>query len=202
MVGVLYLIDMRNLIQKIILEYTEEVKESKRYTNYDMNDESFARVFQFFMAELKLNTGFSRAKMLHSFGRTIRNWTDKPPKIISKRVLDHFIVNYPDLNPFKANYRPRNRYGINVIVEHTTPVNEFIFKLSKTENLEEIKRVMGEYTGISIITFEEDQCLSERGFSRSRPQGWEHAYNQCNIEVMDEQEYNRYRNELFNPVTD
>lgn len=189
---------MRKLIKKVIREHTKEIGEAKRFSKYEMNEESFARVFFLFLTELKQNEGFSHSKMKKSFELTIRMWTEKPPKLISKKVLDHFIENYPNINPYKANYRPRNKYGIDTIFEHTTPVNNFVKQLLESETLEEVKSAMNNYTGLSIITLEEDRCLFNSGLSRNRPQGWRQAYESCNIEIMDENEFNNYKLQKLN----
>ena len=191
---------MKDLIRKVILEYTEEVKEGKRYTDFQMNDDSFARLFYFFLTELKENTGFSRAKMYKGFERSIRHWSEKPPELISKRVIDYFIDNHPNKNPFKSNFRPRDKYGIPVIFEHTTPVKVFITKLFETQTIEDVRRAMDEFSGLSIITVEEDKCLFSKGFSRSRPQGWRQSYRECDIEIMTEDEFNRYKSEKLNSL--
>ncbi len=193
---------MRDLIKRIVRESTREMKEARRYPTYEMNEDSFARVFEFFLNELKNNTGFSHAKMRKSLILTIRMWTEKPPQLISKTVLDYFIENHPNINPFKVTFRPRGKFGIDVIFEHTTPVNLFVINLFKSKNIEDIKRVMGEYSGMSIITREEDLCLHSKGFSKNRPQGWEQAYAECDIEVMTEDEFNMYKNEKQSQIGD
>ena len=186
---------MKELIKKVLRENTSELIESKRFTSYEMNDESFARVFEFFLNELKNNTGFSKSKMRRALTLTIRKWTEKPPQIISKIVLDYFILNHPNVNPYDARFRPRNRWGIDVIFEHPTPVNLFVTDLFKSKDINDIRRVMNEYSGMSIITKDEDTCLHSRGFSRERPQGWKQAYDECGIEIMTEDEFNIYKNQ-------
>ena len=183
---------------QVVKKYVKNIKEEKRYVNYDMNDESFARLFQFFLIELKNNTGFSKSKMRRALTLTIRKWTEKPPQMISKTVLDHFILNYPNVNPYDARFRPRNRWGIDVIFEHTTPVNLFVTDLFKSKDINDIRRVMNEYSGMSIITKDEDVCLHNRGFSRVRPQGWRQSYTECSIDVMDENQFNIYKQEKLN----
>lgn len=187
---------MRNYIRKVLQEQVKEISEARRYTNYDINDESFAKLFQFFLTELPNNTGFSRAKMRRAFALTIRKWTEKPPQIISKKVIDHFISNYPNLNPFKVGYRPRGKFGIDVIFEHTTPINIFVTQLFNSKSLEEIRELMKNYTGMCIVTSEEDECLNTKGFSRTRPQGWQQAYTACDIQVMTEDEYKVYKTQI------
>ena len=193
---------MKQLIRHILREHRSEMIEAKRFANYDMNEESFARLFHFFLTELKQNVGFSHSKMKKSFELTIRMWTEKPPKIISKKVLDHFIENYQNINPFTAKYRPRNKYGIDLIFEHTTPVNNFVKKLLESESLDDVKNVMSEYSGMAIITLDEDRCLFRSGLSRQRPQGWEQAYASCGLEVINENEYNVYKQQKLNSTED
>ena len=193
---------MRELIRNILHQHTKPLKEAKRFVTYEMNDDSFARVFFLFLNELKENQGFSHSKMKKAFELSLRMWTEKPPKIISKKVLDHFIENYPNINPFTAKYRPRNKYGIDLIFEHTTPVNNFVKKLLKSESLEDVKTAMREYSGMAIITLDEDRCLFKSGLSRQRPQGWEHAYTSCGIEIMDENQFNTYKQQKLNSTED
>jgi len=190
---------MRELIRHILREHTQKLTEAKRFVTYEMNDDSFARVFHLFLNELKVNEGFSHSKMKYAFNRTIRMWTLKPPEIISKNVLDYFIINHPNINPFKVNHRPRNKYGIDLIFEHTTPISTLLKQLEQSETLEQVKSAMNNYSGLCIISKEEDKCLERGGYSRKRPQGWRQAYDSCGIEVMDENQYNTYKQEKLNP---
>jgi hypothetical protein len=194
--------EMKDLIRHILREHTREIKEQSKFKNYDINDESFANLFNYFLIELKNNVGYSHSKMKKGFMLTVRAWSGKPPKIISKKVLDHFIENHPNVNPFKANHRPRNKYGIDVIFEHTTPVNNFMKQLISSKNLEEIKNVMRNYSGLCIISLDEDRCLFTSGLSRQRPEGWEQAYASCGIEVMTEAEYDVYKTQKLNSTED
>lgn len=189
---------MKDLIIQVVKKHVKNIKEARKYVNYDMNDESFARLFQFFLTELKNNTGFSRDKMRKSLILTIRMWTEKPPQIISKKVLDHFIENYPNTNPFKVTFRPRTKFGIPVIFEHTTPVNIFVTKLFDSKNIDDIRKTMNEYSGMCVITSDEDKCLHSKGFSKTRPQGWQQAYTECGIDVMNENQFNIYKQEKLN----
>ena len=87
-------------------------------------------------------------------------------------------------------------------MEHTTPVNIFINELLKCESLENVVRVMNEYTGVCLITREEDDFLNRSGFMSKRPDGWKVAYDACGIEVMDESEYNLYKTQKLNSTED
>ena len=193
---------MKDLIRDILREHTTEVMEQGRFKNFDVNDESFAKMFNYFLTELKNNVGFSHSRMKKAFTLAIREWSRRPPKIASKKVIDHFIENYPNVNPFKVNHRPRNKYGIDVIFEHTTPVNNFVKQLISSKNIDEIKNAMTNYTGMCIISLDEDRCLFRSGLSRQRPQGWEHAYASCGIEIIEESQYNNYKQQKLNSTED
>jgi hypothetical protein len=193
---------MKDLIRHILREHTSEIGEQGRFKNFEVNDDSFANIFNYFLTELKNNVGFSHSRMKKAFTLAIREWSRRPPKIASKKVIDHFIENHPNVNPFKINHRPRNKYGIDVIFEHTTPVNNFVKQLLSSKNIDEIKTAMRNYTGMCIISLEEDRCLFRSGLSRQRPQGWEHAYASCGIEIIDESDYETYKQQKLNSTED
>ena len=72
----------------------------------------------------------------------------------------------------------------------------------ESESLDDVKNVMSEYSGMAIITLDEDRCLFRSGLSRQRPQGWEQAYASCGIEVINENEYNVYKQQKLNSKED
>ena len=200
---------MKQLIRHILREHTREIGEARKpkYSNYDVNDESFARTFFHYIQELPNNEGYSYNRVKKSLDYAIRLWTDKPHKIISKKVTEYFIENYPKANPFSVRWDHRKKYGVIggkslLVLEHTTPVNIFINELLKCKSLENVVRVMNEYTGVCLITREEDDCLNRSGFMSKRPDGWKVAYDACGIEVMDESEYNLYKTQKLNSTED
>jgi hypothetical protein len=175
----------------------QQIRESNG--SFDSIDESFARIFLFFINELTINSDNPESrKIRRAFVKTIRRWTQKPVQLVSKKIIDHFIENHPKLNPFKVGFRPRNKYGIPVIFEHPIPIAMFATDIAKSKTVEEIRSVMENYVGMSIVTLDEDTCLNSSGFSRSRPQGWKFAYDSCGIEVMTEQEYEDYKKTKLN----
>lgn len=151
---------------------------------------TYAELFLYFLTQLNGKSGDSHKVIKKSFTRAVRDWSDTKPQVISKRVAEHFKVNHPTINPFTVNHRPRNKYGINLILEHTTPVNTIINNLMSVElTLDEVKRVMSTYTGMAIITNDEDDSLRRMGYITNRPNGWVNTYNECGIEVITEDEY-------------
>jgi hypothetical protein len=201
--------EMKDLIRHILREHVGEIKEVRKpkYSNYDTNDDSFANVFFLMITELKNNEGFSLSRMKKAFQYAIREWTKKSHKIISKKVAEHFIKNFPDVNPFSIVWGQRKKYGVVngksfLLFEHTTPVSVFLTSLSKVKTLEDVKNSMKEYSGICVITRDEDDCLNRSGFTSKRPDGWVQSYNACGIEVMNESEYDVYKQEILNSTED
>ena len=78
----------------------------------------------------------------------------------------------------------------------------FIKELLKCKSLDDVVRVMNEYTGVCLITREEDDCLNSKGLTSKRPDGWVIAYNSCGIEVMDESQFNTYKQQKLNSTED
>jgi hypothetical protein len=200
---------MKELIRHILREHTRDIGEARKpkYSNYDVNDESFARTFFHYINELPNNKDYSYNRVKKSLDYAIRLWTDKPHKIISKSVAEYFIENYPNANPFSVRWDHRKKYGVLggkslLVLEHTTPVNIFIKELLKCKSLDDVVRVMNEYTGVCLITREEDDCLNSKGLTSKRPDGWVIAYNSCGIEVMDESQFNTYKQQKLNSTED
>ena len=160
-----------------------------KYDNYDVNDESFARDFFHLLRELPKNKGYSYNRKLKLLNFAIRIWTDKPYKIISKKVEEHFSKNYPNIDPFSIRWDNRKKYGVVgnksiLVLEHTTPVNIFIKDLLKCKSLQEVITSMNEYTGVCLITRDEDDLLNLKGYRSKRPNGWEQSYKECGIKII------------------
>lgn len=156
----------------------------------EIRNNTYAEMFLYFLTELKNKKGDSYKIMKKAFTRAVRDWSDNKPQFISKVVADHFKINHPTINPFVVNHRPRNKYGLDIILEHTTPVNNIVKSLmSVNPSVDEVKRVMSTHTGMAIITCDEDDQLKKMGYTTNRPNGWMNTYNECNIEVIKEEEY-------------
>jgi hypothetical protein len=74
--------------------------------------------------------------------------------------------------------------------------------LANSKTLEEVKQAMKEYSGVCLLTREEDDCLNTKGYRQKRPQGWKLAYESCNIQVMDESQFNDYKQQKLNSTED
>ncbi len=200
---------MKELIRHILREHVGEIEEVRKpkYSNYDTNDESFAKVMFNYLSELKNNEGYSLNRMKYALQYTIRVWSDKPHKIISKKIADLFIENFPQENPFQVRWNKRKKYGVvngksYIVFEHATPINVFVNLLLKCKSVEDVRNIMMEYTGLCLIARDEDDCLNRSGFMSKRPDGWKVAYAACGIEVMDESEYNVYKTQKLSSIED
>ena len=168
---------MKQLIRHILREHVDELSEAK-FSNYEVSDEPYANIFFIFINEYNKSKSFQKSNLKRAFQYAIREYTNKPHKLISKKVADHFISNF------------------------TTPVAFFLEALSKSKTLEEVKLAMKEYSGVCLLTREEDNCLNTKGYRQKRPQGWKLAYDSCDIQVMDENQYNSYKLEKLNSMED
>jgi len=201
--------DMKDLIRHILREHIESIDEQRKskFSNYETNDESFANVIYNYLSELKNNEGYSLSRMKYALQYTIRIWSGKPQKIISKKVAEYFIKEFPTVNPFLVRWKQRKKYGMVggksfLLFEHTTPIKVFLDSLNKSKSVEDVKNAMKAYTGICVITRDEDDCLNRGGFTSKRPDGWMQAYQSCGIEIMDESQFNAYKQQKLNSPED
>jgi len=194
---------MRDLIKNIIREHTSEIQEA-RFTNYEITDEPYANIFYVFITEYNSSKGYEKSNLKRAFQYAIRDYTLKPHKLISKRVAEHFIQKFPNSNPFEVRWQSRKKFGTVsggksfLLFEHTTPVKNFLITLANSKTLEEVKNAMRQYSGFALLTRDEDNCLRDKGYTSNRPQGWRQAYESCNIELIDENQYNTHKSTFTN----
>jgi hypothetical protein len=199
--------EMKDLIRHILREHNGELSEAK-FSNYEVSDEPYANIFYVFITEYNKSKGFEKSNLKRAFQYAIREYTNKPHKLISKKVADIFILKFPNSSPFNVRYSNRKKFGILdnnqgvLLFEHTTPVAFFLASLANSKTLEEVKQAMKEYSGVCLLTREEDDCLNTKGYRQKRPQGWKLAYESCNIQVMDESQFNTYKQQKLNSTED
>jgi hypothetical protein len=71
-----------------------------------------------------------------------------------------------------------------VVWEHTTPLNILLKELITKRSQEEVNECMDSYSGVCLITREEDDVLNENKMRTVRPGGWEECYALCGIDVV------------------
>ena len=130
-----------------------------------------------------------------------RNTNFYKQKYISKTIAEHFAVNFPEVNPFILKWEYRKNYGVegkksSIVFEHTTPIGVITKKILKMKTENEILDELNSYSGISLISRNEDNLLAKKGY-RTKRYDWVSAYSECGIEVMTESEYNDYKNSLM-----
>lgn len=198
---------MKELIKIILREHVDELSEA-RFSNYEVSDEPYANIFYVFITEYNKSKGFEKSNLKRAFQYAIREYTNKPHKLISNKVADYFIQKFPNSSPFHVRYSNRKKFGILdnnqgfLLFEHTTPVKVFLESLSKAKTLEDIKNAMKDYSGVCLVTRDEDNCLNTKGLRSKRPQGWKLAYESCDIQVMDENQFNTYKKQKLNSRED
>jgi len=180
------------------------MKNKDKYFNRVTDNNSFARII-FTMVNEYHNApdGFTKTQIKWSLQTTISCWSDKPYKMISKKIADHFIINHPTVNPFKLKWKTCKKYGVvgdrnqrYIVFEHTTPISMVINQVFSSKTFDEILNVLELYSGICLITRDEDNVLYDKGYGSNRTIGWVKAYNDCGIEVITESQYNEYKNSL------
>lgn len=176
-----------------------------KYSSYVVDLEPFAEILWVTIQQYNQSQGYTKDRLKWTIDREVRFWTDGRVPYISKTIADIFINEYSNENPFDIRYDNRKRYGMitldkikqsRFMLEHTTPVGECIVNLVKSESLEDIKNIMKNYSGVCVLTREEDNCLNKNGFRRKRKDGWKMAYDKCGIDVMTEKEFMDYKNKI------
>ena len=176
-----------------------------KYSSYVVDLEPFAEILWVTIQQYNQSQGYTKDRIKWTIDREVRFWTDGKASYISKTIADIFINKYPNENPFDIRYDNRKKYGMITLdklkqscfmLEHTTPVGEFIINLVNSKSLEDVKNNMKNYSGVCILTREEDNCLNKNGFRKKRNGAWKMAYDKCGIDVMTEKEFMDYKNNL------
>jgi len=134
---------------------------------------------------------FLKKKLKEALKRTIYKWTDLPPRYVSSEIIRMFKEHGIYKDPFTLIYPDRNTLGRDergrtiMLWEHTTTNHETYQKFVKCQSIEELKIAMNEHTGVCWITREEDKRLNQSGYRSSRTEGWQKAYEDCGIEVIE-----------------
>ena len=129
-------------------------------------------------------------KVRESLNSCILKWSDGPSKMISRKALEFFKTRFPDIDPKKINWHQKYKLGKddgkrgNIMWEHTTPVNLLLNDLLSAKSKEETVSILSNYSGVCLITREEDDVLNSNKMRTVRPGGWEKCYESCGIEVV------------------
>jgi hypothetical protein len=205
--------EMKDLIRHILIEeikvknFIQEAKQKKIVCG-DINDESFARIFHTLIQEYNNSNGKTQIQIKWAMQQAISCWSSKPFQMISKKIAEHFIKNHPNVNPFDIKWKGRKKYGVVdgnkslIVFEHTTPIMSFFRELVKLNSVEEILPKLREYSGICLITRDEDNCLYSKKLGSIRSDGWRVAYSSCGIEPLTKSEYESYKQQKLNSTED
>jgi len=104
--------------------------------------------------------------------------------------FDFFNSEFPHLDPFTITWHQKYLVGKDdkkrgmIVWEHTTPLNILLKELITKKSQEEVNECMNSYSGVCLITREEDDVLNENKMRTVRPGGWEECYALCGIDVV------------------
>ena len=105
-----------------------------------------------------------KKKLKESCLMTLRKWSDRPPEMISEEAQK--LATSLDLNPIEIKVEHRHKYHrrnadnkYNVLYEHTTPLSLFFLELLTCKDIACIENMLNNYSGICVITREEEDCL-------------------------------------------
>jgi len=166
-------------------------KENLSTIDKETWDEAFTPViWEFVKSHNNANGMFLKKKLKEALKRTVYKWTDLPPTYVSTEILRLFEENNIEADPFDLIYTNREMLGRGedgktiMLWEHTTTNHETYQSIVSCNSIEELKNVMSNYSGVCWLTREEDTLLSKSGFRSKRTKGWQHAYKECNINVI------------------
>lgn len=166
-------------------------KELKNIDRKEWNEAYLRPIWAFVQQYQEAKQPFLRKKLKEALKRTIYKWTDLPPRFVSTEVLRLFEEQGIDKDPFTMIYPDRKTLGRDengrtiMLWEHTTTNHETYQTFVKCQSIDELKQAMDNHTGVCWITREEDNRLNKNGFRSSREGGWQKAYEQCNIKIVE-----------------
>jgi len=180
------------------------MRSDKNHFNRMTDDNAFARIIKTMIDEWNTTSDqFTKTQIKWSLQHVLNHWSDKPYTKISQNIAEHFISNYPKVNPFRIRWSTCKKYGVVgtnnqrfIVFEHTTPISELMNQLFKTNEYNEVLKLLQDYSGICLITRDEDNMLYSKGYGSDRVNGWFSAYSDCGIVVMNEDDYNTYKSKL------
>mgnify|MGYP000011606431 FL=1 len=129
-------------------------------------------------------------KVKESLNGCVQKWSDLPATMASAKVIDFFNSEFPHLDPFTITWHQKYLVGKDdkkrgmIVWEHTTPLNILLKELITKKSQEEVNECMNSYSGVCLITREEDDVLNENKMRTVRPGGWEECYALCGIDVV------------------
>lgn len=166
-------------------------KDLKNIDRQEWNEAYLYIIWAFVQQYQNAKQPFLRKKLKEALKRTIYKWTDLPPRFVSTEVLRLFEEQGINKDPFAMIYPDRKTLGRDengrtiMLWEHTTTNHETYQTFVKCQSIEELKQAMDNHTGVCWITREEDNRLNKNGFRSSREGGWQKAYDQCGIKIVE-----------------
>jgi len=116
---------------------------------------------------------------------------DESDYIVPSRKSEKVMAlekKYFPLNGYtrKEIYSENRELSKKIIIEHGFPINTAIEEITKSKNIDAVKVILDKITeSLIYITKDDDKILVEKGFSKSRGEGYKKAYDVCRINLVD-----------------
>ncbi|MBN1184077.1 MAG: hypothetical protein JXB49_17415 [Bacteroidales bacterium] len=151
--------------------------------------DAFAPALQKLIEEYnKAINPYLKKKLKEAINSVLRKFSDRYPEGVSvnaKKLAATYGVDLCDKLWTDKNICGKTGNKSNIVWEHTTPITELIDTLLKCQDIDCVKSILDEYSGVVWITREEDDCLISEGYRNERPGGWRRCYQECGIIVIE-----------------
>lgn len=159
-------------------------------------DKAFAKILWRMLQVYKDESNLDLKKEINSsIADVLKKWSNRPHNMISQKVKIEMKKRKIPVEPWNLKWSSKYCYNLDdtgkkngrwIVFEHTTPINIFIKEdllMCKSENqtLEKLKT----YSGICLITKEEDKRLAGLGFRFKRGNDWQLCYKKAGIVIVN-----------------
>jgi hypothetical protein len=127
-----------------------------------------------------------KKKLKEALKTSLQKWSDTCPSYISKdaeELAKQYKINLSTM--LWPNREVCGKIGSKskLVWEHTTPLGELFDALITCNSLDDVIKILNDYSGVCWITREEDDKLN-KGHKNKRPNGWKKSYEECGIDII------------------
>lgn len=135
----------------------------------------------------KAKDPYVKNKLKEALNDVLRKFTDRYPECVSEKakiLAQQYGLDLCDKLWTDKDICGKTGNKSNVVWEHTTPIKELVGTLLKCPDIQCIKNILNNYSGVVWITRQEDDCLMKKGYKNKRPGGWRRCYEECEIKIL------------------
>lgn len=167
----------------------------KSKDNTEDYDKAFSKILWRMLQVYKDESNPDLKKEINSaITDVLRKWSNRPHHMISQKVSKEIKKRKIPVESWNLKWSSKYCYNLDdagkkngrwIVFEHTIPINIFIKEdllkcKSEKQTLEKLKT----YSGICLITKEEDKKLASLGFRFKRGNDWELCYKKAGIVII------------------